>query len=136
MGVHSNIKEVVGSFSSEIGVEAPNFNDDGVCYITIDDCVITLEASELDNKLYISAVVCEGDSVHNESVLKAALAGNMFWIETRGATLMYDEATNRIFMCYNENPETLDLESFKNILGNFVECAKEWTEKLQEATKV
>ena len=135
MGVHSNIKEAVESFSSEIEVESPRFNDDGICYITIDDHVITLEASELEKQWYLSAVVCEGDNVHNEGVLKKALAGNMFWIGTQGSTIMYDEITNRIFICYKESSEALDLESFKNILGNFVACAKEWTEKLQAVTK-
>ncbi|HQU08733.1 MAG TPA: CesT family type III secretion system chaperone [Opitutales bacterium] len=61
------------------------------------------------------------------------LKANFFCLDTRGATFAIDERNNRVILSYGHLIDELDSQKFQRIVGNFLETAFDWLDKLTHA---
>jgi hypothetical protein len=59
------------------------------------------------------------------------LTGNLFWAQTKGATLAVEPADGLVFLLAKQNSLSLDLPRFNRLIEDFVETGEAWLRRLK-----
>lgn len=129
MSAHKNVEYVLNKFALDLKTHPPEFNAGGRCQINVGKILLFLDAPPLEKDYILSSPVFEG--IPSAEILETALAGNLYWIETHGGTLMWEPKTQKLLLSYRGISDTLDLATFNNILKNFVYTATYWMAHLK-----
>ncbi len=124
------IERILNDFASMQKIAPPLFDGQGRCKITLGDVPILIEAPEENQTVLLLSIVYEGNPT--PKMFEEALAGNLYWLETKGATLMWDKHSNCLVLCYERPVEGLDTKIFINILVNFSETVRAWHQRFKE----
>jgi hypothetical protein len=65
-------------------------------------------------------------------VYRALLEGNLFGIQTKGATLAVDGSQDQVVLSRTVLMEELSLSAFSELLAGFVGCAEYWQNYMAE----
>lgn len=136
MNINTNVENILNKIANISGGHPPAFDDDGRCVLEIQDISILLEAPAQSNSCLFMTIVHRGTP--STELLREALAGNLYWNKTKGATLMWENSSNALILCLEKASETLDFQSFTESLSNFHAAAHEWLEicqRVQEESK-
>ena len=125
-------RDRVDSFLKELGKSTGLdlfLDHNGKCALRYGGVInCTIEVSEEREELNLSASVA--DLMYVEKELQSVffeemLTWNLLCRKTRGATLAIDRRGRQIVLCFVYSIDSLDDTGFENILGNFLDTAKE-----------
>jgi hypothetical protein len=127
---NKDIALLLDQYAKELNTNPPKFDNQDRCKITIDAIPIYVEAP--DDKPEVLLLSPVYDRPPTLEVMKEALSGNLYWLETGGGTLMWDKDYQTLLICYQFKPEHIHLQDLKNILFNFADFTRVWQERLQK----
>ncbi len=127
---HPNVEYCLKELAREIDSSPPIFNGEDRCKIYINNIPILLEASPHSPQYILLSSIYEGPL--NQNILELAMAGNLYWLETGGSTLMWDKESETLLLGYEGSSDHIEIAIFKNILQNFARYTAEWRQKIKD----
>ena len=135
-------KEIVNSWLAELGgqagIQSLALNDEGICAIRYNNKInVDVEYPDQSEKVYLNCPMLPvpDDDSERDRVFDEIMRLNFFAMETRGAVFAIDERDESLVLCYGHLVSDLDCVSFMNLLGNFIETADKWYDRLNEEKK-
>jgi len=124
------ISRLIQELGEYIGLPGLELDETQACYLRFDDLLLCLEIDDPQEKMLIYAPVAELPETDREELLLSLLKANLFWGETRGATLAISLATNQVIL-----QESLPLASLTSValsthLEAFVNQCEGWFSRL------
>lgn len=122
------LKELIGQFAAEIGLELLAADKNGCFNFEIDDMPVSISGTD-DGHVVLQGLIGEPppDAPAGRERLYRVLLEAMFRGEgSGGATFSIDKGSGLIFLHMVENEQTLDLVSFKALLEKFVNVLEQW----------
>ena len=96
-----------------------------------DDLVLNVEYDEEGERLVFSIFLCTIPEENCEALLRTLLSANLYWSQTRGATLSLEQATNGIILAYARNVLEMDGTMLETIVENLLNQAEIWRKRIK-----
>jgi len=101
------------------------------CVLLFDEnIVLNMEYDAAGERMLLYVYLDELPRENAEPILREALAGNLFWHRTKGATLSLEEGTGGIVLIYPHSLDDLDAAKFETVVENFVQTAENWKKRI------
>lgn len=133
MKEHTTVNGWLGELASKAGLDGLQLDERGCCALRYsEDLDVMMELPEHSPVLHLYAPVLSliSASATLEATFRQLLGLNLFALETRGATFALDETNERIVLQYQIVIEGTNSGQFERIIGNFLEAAVIWKQKL------
>lgn len=126
------LRGLLRDFGAGIGLPDLAPDDQGYCCLQIGEQMkVSLQYEADEQNLVLFARLCAIDVAMREDAFEMMLTGNLFWAQTKGATLAVEPADNLVFLQAKESVLSLDLPRFNRLLENFVETGETWVQRLK-----
>ncbi|MEJ0017899.1 MAG: type III secretion system chaperone [Acetobacteraceae bacterium] len=104
------MRGLLRDFGAGIGLPQLSPDEQGYCCLRIgEEITISLQYEPEAQNLVLFARLCQIDETASEAANEMMLAGNMFWGQTRGATLAVEPVERIVFLLAKEAVVSLDL---------------------------
>lgn len=121
---------LVATLGGALGVEDLALDEAGYALLIFDETiVVNLEFDPVGGRMLFYCFLAELPEEPPASLLKEALAANLLWHGTRGATLALEEMGNGLTLCHAEAISSLTDRGLEDVLDAFVQTAADWREK-------
>lgn len=122
-----NRSDLVQAWAREVGLDPQALRQaQQVCaFVVLDRFEVSIEWPEASDDLFVLIDIIDshgGELRHKR--LARAMQLNAFGLVTRGASLGWDEITDRIGLSYRISGEGLDVAGLNNLVVNLVEVAQ------------
>jgi hypothetical protein len=122
----------IAELGQEAGINDLKLNEHHVCAFRYGkDLEFIIELPPGSPIVYMYSPMVDVPQENKEAFFDKLLKANFFCLETNGATFSIDERSNRIVLSYGQPIDQIDNLIFKNIVGNFLETAEQWKERLR-----
>lgn len=128
-----NPRQHLKDIALTLGLPALDFDSNGCARMLFDGKVaVNFENDELSGQLHLYSDLGGLPLRGREAVYRALLEGNLFGVQTLGATLALDGSDDQVVLSRSVLVEELSLSSFSKVLEGFVSCAEYWQNVLAE----
>lgn len=123
---------ILKDFGQLISLGILEFDEDQNCRLVYNDNVyLSISFDPEHDAIVLSTYVAPFPERNANSVLKALLEANYFWLGTNGATLSIDSESSRIAMMTQIKVENLDVSEFHLFIQAFVDSTEAWSEMIR-----
>lgn len=129
------MRGLLRDFGAGIGLPDLAPDDQGYCCLKIGEQItVSLQYENEEQNLVLFARLGTIDVTMREDAYEMMLTGNLFWSQTRGATLAVEPTGGVAMLFAKENIVALDLTRFNRLLESFVEAGESWIKRLKPFT--
>lgn len=123
---------LVRALATELNVPDLALNANGNCQLVIDgQLAVTIEEAPAERCAHFYCTVGHVPEVGREAYFATLLEAQLFGREVgEGCAFGYDRPTNEVLLCRKLSLSGLEADAFSAALGEFVNWAFHWTEKL------
>lgn len=133
--ISMNARQHLKDIAMTLGLKTLDFDANGCARLLFDGKVaVNFESDEVFGQLHLYSDLGELPLRGREAVYRALLEGNLFGIQTQGATLALDGSQDQVMLSRTLLMEELSLSSFSQMLEGFVGCAEYWQNVLAEGS--
>lgn len=126
------VRGLLRDFGAGIGLPELALDEQGYCCLQIGEQIkVSLQYEADEQDLVLFARLCPIDVAMREEAFEMMLTGNLFWAQTKGATLAVEPADNLAFLLARQKSLSLDLPAFNRLLEDFVETGEAWLRRLR-----
>ncbi len=129
----SPVHLLVTELGTLLGLPDLVLDESNICCLSLDDTLVNLEVKEEEDTLLFYSVVATLPETGREALLTSALAANLFWGETAGATLALAEQSAALMLQRQMPLESLDAQALAAGLEQFVNQCEHWAGRLGES---
>ena len=124
---------IVSAVAQELNLPDLSAHEGGVCQLVVEGSLeITLEAGVLDDSLHLYATVGSTPASGQAEFYAALLEAQLFGKEVGpGISFGLDKTTGEILLGQKLRLSSVTPESFLPVLGEFINWAEHWTERLR-----
>jgi hypothetical protein len=128
----SVVSGFIPAYGNEIGLDSLALDDGGICALAFDGKInVNIVFREAQDQLFYVSRLGGLPAENPEEFYKNLLKANAFGSETAGAAIGIDEGDGTVVLSYVLISSTLSYDLFKVTLGNFVDLAEVWINKLE-----
>lgn len=128
-----NARQHLKDIALTMGLPDLDFDANGCARLLFDGKVaVNFESDEVAGQLHLYSDLGELPLRGREAVYRALLEGNLFGIQTKGATLAVDGSQDQVVLSRTVLMEELSLSAFSELLAGFVGCAEHWQHYMAE----
>lgn len=128
-----NARQHLNDIALTMGLPPLDFDANGCARLLFDGKVaVNFESDEVSGQLHLYTDLGELPLRGREAVYRALLEGNLFGIQTKGATLAVDGSQDQVVLSRTVLMEELSLSAFSELLAGFVGCAEYWQNYMAE----
>ncbi len=128
--------QLIADFGKMLTLESLSLDSDtNSCILIFDDeLVLNIEYDDPEERLVFSIYLDEIPEEGAEPLLRELMGANLYWHQTRGATLCLEEGTGGIILAYPRSVSELDATSIETIAENLLNLAEKWRDKIKSFT--
>ena len=128
--------QLVSDFGKMLTVDGLTLDaDNNGCVLVFDDeLVLNIEYDEPEERLVFSIFIDTLPKEGAEHLLRELMGANLYWHQTRGATLCLEEGTDGVILVYPRSVAILDYHSFEAVVENLLNQAEKWRGKIRAVT--
>ena len=125
-------EQLLNDLGLTMGLPDLKFNEQGCARLVFDSKTsVNLESDADTGQLRIYAVLWPLPPEGREALYLSLLEGNLFGLQTQGATLAIDSANYQVVLCRTLVADELSANSFLAIIESFVNCAEQWRAQIE-----
>lgn len=125
-----NIKNLIENYAAEAGVTL-SFDDAGACTLPLEgDRALHLQLRDEGNELDILALLGTVPSAVRALVFTRLLSANLYWKETLGATLAWQDELQQVVLAYPLRADVTDEATVRNVFDRFIDLQDAWAARL------
>lgn len=133
-GFKDAFDRLIGEFGASIGIPDLEFDEDGLCHIRIDESYpITFRRD--DERHRLSTIGLISDSLPaslDGDFVRDILVANIAPLREDGPAIGVEPTSGTVVLYRNVPLSNLDMHSFQQMLGNFIELQKSWVDRFME----
>ena len=125
-------EQLLNDLGLTMGLPDLKFNEQGCARLVFDSKTsVNLESDADTGQLQIYTDLCPLPPEGREALYLSLLEGNLFGLQTEGATLAVDSANQEVVLCQTLMAEELGADGFLAIIERFVNCAEQWRAQIE-----
>jgi hypothetical protein len=125
-------EQLLNDLGLTMGLPDLKFNEQGCARLVFDSkTAVNLESDADTGQLQIYTDLCPLPPEGREALYLSLLEGNLFGLQTQGATLAVDSANHQVVLCRTLVAEELSANAFLAIIESFVNCAEQWRAQIE-----
>lgn len=125
-------EQLLNDLGLTMGLPDLKFNEQGCARLVFDSKTsVNLESDADTGQLQIYTDLCPLPPEGREALYLSLLEGNLFGLQTQGATLAVDSANHEVVLCRTLAAEELSANAFLAIIESFVNCAEQWRAQIK-----
>lgn len=125
-------EQLLNDLGLTMGLPDLKFNEQGCARLVFDGKTsVNLESDADTGKLQLYTDLCPLPPEGREALYLSLLEGNLFGMQTEGATLAVDSANQEVVLCQTLMAEELSADGFLAIIERFVNCAEQWRAQIE-----
>jgi hypothetical protein len=125
-------EQLLNGLGLTMGLSELKFNEQGCARLVFDSKVsVNLESDADTGQLQIYTDLCPLPPEGLEALYLSLLEGNLFGLQTQGATLAVDSANYQVVLCRTLVVDGLSANDFLAIIESFVNCAEQWRAQIE-----
>lgn len=120
------LKEIMGTFAAELGLEALEPDADGFFHLAVDEMTVSFAELKDAGQLLTLAEVCEPPPATQSRLYRMLMEAMHMGAATGGAMFSVAPDGEKIFLQRFDALAALDCDGFKAMLEKFVNVLEEW----------
>ena len=130
MDIRNKADQLVATLGGTLGIDDLALDEAGYALLVFDGTiVVNMELDPVGERMLFYCFLTQLPEEPPASLLKEALAANLLWHGTQGATLALEEYGNGLTLCHAEALAPLDDNRLEDVLDVFVQTASDWQKK-------
>ena len=133
MDLRNEADRLVAILGGSLGLEDLALDEAGYAVLVFDEnIVVNLEFDPVGERMLFYCFLAELPEEPPASLFKEALAANLLWHGTQGATLAFEESGNGLTLCHAEALASCGDHHLEDVLDDFVQTSEDWQKKVAD----
>ncbi len=131
MDFRNEADRLITILGGSLGIEDLALDEAGYAVLVFDETiVVNLEFDPVGERMLFYCFLAELPEEPPASVFKVALAANLLWHGTQGATLALEEHGNGLVLCHAEALASCGDHHLEDVLDGFVQTVENWQKRV------
>ena len=123
---------LLAQFGDNLGLPGLAPDEGGLCILTFDDLTVNFQQVPDREEAIVFARIGTLPTDASPAVLRALLAANLFWTDTRGLTLSLEPGDGGVIAAERLHLAGLEFPQFRRDIERFVRVAEVWQKEVAD----